>query len=289
MYPFRDFIISEAAQKPHYLVVGHPISHSLSPLMHRIALQYHRMDAGYYAVDLEQKDLSSFIAWINRDAFLGANITIPYKQEMIRVVDRPDVTVESIGALNTIVKRDKEILGFNTDVAGFRFPLRQHEDLLAGEQAIIFGTGGASRAVRFGLRQLGVRRLVMVSRNPGQQITPVPSDDSLVVCSYQNWNAYADEAALIINTTPLGMAPERQRSPVREEEIKYLEGKICYDLVYNPVRTTFIKQAEKAGARCITGMDMFIHQGNESFRLWTGKSFPVKQIRKKLETVFKEA
>ncbi|MEX0995010.1 MAG: shikimate dehydrogenase [Balneolaceae bacterium] len=288
MYPFREFTVSEAARHPHYLVVGHPISHSLSPLMHRAALQHHHIEADYHAVDLEYKDLTAFISWMNKDSFLGANITIPYKQEMIRVADWLDSTVESIGALNTIVKKNGILSGYNTDVTGFRSPLESYENLLAGEQAIIFGTGGASRAVRYALRELGLSRVIMVSRNPGQHHPEEASDEHLVFSSYQNWHAFAEESILLVNTTPLGMSPDLQSSPIKEEEVHLLGDRICYDLVYNPVKTTFIKQAEKAGADYITGLEMFLQQGNESFRLWTGKSFPVKKIKKLIISALQE-
>ncbi|MEX0770764.1 MAG: shikimate dehydrogenase [Balneolaceae bacterium] len=278
--------MSESARKPHFLVVGHPIAHSLSPRMHRAAFQYHHIGADYHAVDVEYKDLESFISWINRDTFLGANITLPYKQEMIRVVDQVDPTVEAIGALNTLVKKNGTVTGYNTDVAGFTFPLEAYKNKLAGEQAIVFGTGGASRAVRYGLKQLGLNRLVLVSRNPGRHVMEeFDSDGNLIVCSYQNWHAYAEESVLIVNTTPLGMAPDLQSSPVKEDEIRWLRDSICYDLIYNPVKTTFIKQAEKAEAEYITGLEMFIQQGNESFRLWTGKTFPMKKIKTLLISV----
>lgn len=286
MLKFKDFITSDKAKKPHYLVIGHPIGHSLSPLMHRIALQHHKIEADYLAIDLSPGETAGFISWINQDAFSGANITIPYKKEFLPVADELDETARSAGALNTLVKSNNVIRGFNTDVDGFRQPLEQYRERLKGESVIIFGTGGASQAVIVALEQLEVEQIVMVSRNPGNR-TAGDVQDHLVFCSYQEWQAYAAESVMIVNTTPLGMYPAADQSPVDKQDVHLLEQKICYDLVYNPAVTQFIHQAEQAGAEIIGGLEMFIGQGNRAFQLWTGKEFPVRQVQSALATELK--
>ncbi|MEX2601543.1 MAG: shikimate dehydrogenase [Balneolaceae bacterium] len=278
----REFLQTEASRKPHYLVVGHPIGHSLSPLMHGAALAHHGIQAGYHAIDLAPDEVTRFISWMNRDEFLGTNVTIPYKQTLVETVDRLDPTVEMIGALNTIVKRDGELLGYNTDVPGFSYPLGDYREMLEGGLAVVFGTGGASRAVTYALLKLGVSEIVMVSRNPGN-LDHSSRPDGFTYCNYSNWQVYGEEAVILVNTTPLGMAPETDQSPVNADEQPLLMGKICYDLVYNPLRTTFLKRAESAGGIPVGGLEMFIRQGEESFRLWTGKRFPMEIIRNMLK------
>jgi shikimate dehydrogenase len=278
MVLFQEFISKKISTEPHFMVVGHPIGHSLSPLMHSIAIDTHKINAGYIAIDLPPGDISSFVSWINKDVFLGANITIPYKREFLEVVDRLDVTAEEVGAMNTIVKDEHFISGYNTDVDGFLSPLKPFFGRLTGESVIIFGTGGASRAVKYALKQLDVEQLVIVSRNPGDLDA---GDD--IICNYQNWQAYAEESVMLVNSTPLGMHPYIDKSPVSERDGYLLEGKICYDLVYNPLKTTFLKQAEQTGAETIAGLQMFIAQGARAFELWTGKLFPEEKIRKTLE------
>lgn len=278
MVRFQEFISKKISTDPHFMVVGHPIGHSLSPLMHSIALDTHKIDADYIAIDLEPSDISSFVSWINKDVFLGANITIPYKREFLDVVDRLDETAKEVGAMNTIVKDQHFISGYNTDVDGFLSPLKPFFDRLAGESVILFGTGGASRAVKYALKQLGVEQIVIVSRNPGN----LDSGDN-ILCSYQNWQAYAEESVMLVNSTPLGMHPHIGKSPVSDKEDYLLEGKICYDLVYNPLKTSFLKQAEQYGAETVGGLQMFIAQGARAFELWTGKLFPEDKIRKALE------
>lgn len=283
MVSFSRFADSEAAKEPHYMVIGQPIGHSLSPIMHNEALRYYGMDAVYHAVELFPDDLPSFASWMNRDAFLGCNITIPYKREFLDWVDRLDETARAVGAMNTLVRESDGWVGYNTDVDGFRDPLTSYRDVIAGERAILFGTGGASLAVRHALEQLDIEEIIQVSRTPGSIRT-----DGVTVCGYENWTAYAEEAVLLVNTTPLGMAPMENRSPVREQEQELLQNRICYDLIYNPRETLFLRQAREAGAEVIDGLGMFIGQGDHAFQLWTGKPFPIERVRMRVEEALRD-
>lgn len=279
---FTEFLKSESSRKPHYLLIGSPISHSVSPLMHNTALAHHGLKAEYHAVGVRQSEIPSLIAHFNRLEFLGANITIPYKETLFDSVDTLGVEAAQIGAINTIVKRDGKIIGENTDAHGFRVPIEEYEDDLAGERAVIFGTGGVTKAISFALHEIGIEEIVMVSRRPGKY----GSSTDTVMCSYENWTAYAEEASIIINATPLGMVPNTEASPVKEEEVEILNGKICYDVVYNPKVTKFMKQAKEVNGIPIGGLDMLIHQGAKSFKLWTGQEFPLGLIKMKLDDVF---
>lgn len=279
---FSKFLQSASSQKPHYLLIGSPISHSVSPLMHNTALDHHGLKAEYHAVAVRQSEISSLIAHFNRLEFLGANITIPYKQTLFDAVDTLGLEAAQIEAINTIVKRDGKIIGENTDEYGFRIPIEEYEDELAGERAVIFGTGGATKAICYALREMGIEEIVMVSRRPGQYDTA----SDIVMCNYENWSAYGEEAAIIINATPLGMTPNTDASPIEEDLVDMLSGKICYDVVYNPQETKFLKQAKSVDGIPIGGLEMLIHQGAKSFKLWTGQEFPLGLIKMKLDDVF---
>lgn len=279
---FNEFLESESSRHPHYLLIGSPISHSVSPMMHNTALEHHNLKASYHAVAVRNSEISTLIAHLNRLEFLGANITIPYKETLFDAMDTLGMEAAQIGAINTIVKRDGKIVGENTDAYGFKVPLEDHEDHLAGERAIIFGTGGATKAVIFALHQIGIEEIVMVSRRPGRY----DDKEGITMCSYENWSAYADEAAIIINATPLGMVPNTEASPVGSKEVHFLKDTICYDIVYNPRVTTFLKQAKEVGGKPIGGLDMLIYQGAKSFNLWTGLEFPLGLIKMKLDDVF---
>lgn len=269
------------------MLFGNPVGHSLSPFMHNLALNHFGIKARYFAIDLRENEWTRLASHlINEDAFWGANITIPYKQLMMNYVDEIDQTAAEVGAINTIVKQDYKLAGFNTDVHGFLSPLRQFEDELRGRGAIIFGTGGASRAVVEALSELQMKPIKLISRNPGRVTTF--KNSGVDVASYDEWPAFLDDAGLIVNTTPLGMHPNVKQSPVRETEKQFLADKICYDIVYNPLKTRFLKMAEEVGARGIGGLEMLIQQGSRSFELWTGKPFPVEMIRAKLYEKFED-
>jgi shikimate dehydrogenase len=285
-FTFKEFKKSNKSGHPHYLVVGNPIGHSLSPVMHQAALDYHGINAQYHAINLAQADIADFIGWLNRDEFLGCNITIPYKSQFVEVVDQIDRYAREAGVINTIAKSDHQLIGHNTDIHGFTSPLLKYTDQIEGGRVIVFGTGGAAKAVMIGLEDLGVEEIVFVSRTPHQ--SNMKSDHVWVdVVSYDQWQSYADEASMIVNTTPLGMSPDTDRSPISDFDGKLLENKICYDLIYNPLQTKFLKQADEFGAVTINGLDMLIMQGNRSFEIWTGKTFPFESIKELLSNKLK--
>ena len=281
IYSFSEFKKSQKTNKPHFFVVGNPIGHSLSPEMHQAALDFHGIYAEYHAINLAHTEILDFIAWLNREEFLGCNITIPYKNQFIDVVDHIDDYGREAGVINTIAKSDYNLIGHNTDIYGFSSPLKQYTDHIEGGRAIVFGTGGASKAVNIGLEELGVEEIIFVSRTPEK--STLSSDHAWIkTVSYNQWQSYAEEACLIVNTTPLGMSPNLGHSPISDLDVNLLENKICYDLIYNPLKTKFLLQAEKHGAEIIDGLDMLIMQGNRSFEIWTGKSFPIDGIKELL-------
>lgn len=272
---------SEKSSEPHFLLFGHPVEHSWSPLMHNTALRHYNMSARYHAVDLNSRELIDLASHMNRDAFLGANITIPYKQMLMEYMDDIDSTAHQIGAINTIVKENYKLEGHNTDCDGFLAPLEDYYDVLEGTRAIIFGTGGASKAIITALKRVYVEEIVLVSRNP-QRKHSFEGIEQVKLVSYHEWTSHAEEAALIVNATPLGMHPKTGESPVRDNEKQFLEDSVCYDIVYNPLETKFLKQAKSVDSPTIGGLEMLIHQGSESFRLWTGKPFPIQKVREAL-------
>ena len=232
-------------------------------------------------MDLQEPELAELASHLNSDGFRGANITIPYKQMIIDYLDEIDPVAESIEAVNTVVKQQYRLMGYNTDCAGFLSPLQEYEDSVEGGQAVVFGTGGASRAIVVGLQEMGMEEIFLVSRNPGR-ITSFSNFERVSVISYEEWPVRAEEAVLIVNATPLGMHPQTAKSPVRDREQQFLSDRICYDIVYNPIETKFLRQAESAGAATIGGLEMLIQQGSRSFELWTGQPFPTDKIRNKL-------
>ncbi len=280
-----EFTQTGRAKAPHFLLLGNPVDHSLSPLMHNTAARYHNMPARYFALKLQSSEFHLIPEILENEHLKGVNITIPYKSMIIDYVDLVDPVCDEISAVNTIVKENNVLKGFNTDTGGFMAPLKPYLKIIEDKPAIIFGTGGVSRAVIYALNKSGVQDITLVSRNPGKM-----KRNRLAyitrVASYNNWTNFVKNAKLIVNATPLGMQPHLKQSPVEDYEITYLSNKICYDLVYNPMETKFLKLAEKADAITINGIEMLIHQGSKSFELWTGKSFPISSVRERLYEQF---
>jgi shikimate dehydrogenase len=279
---FSKFKLSEESKKPHYLLIGNPVSHSVSPLMHNTALERHEIEATYHAVSVSLSEIPSLIAHLNEQSFLGANITIPHKENMMEAMDELTIEADEIGAINTIVKLEGKIIGHNTDAHGFAVPLEDYHEDMMFERVIVFGSGGATKAIIYALREMGYEEIVMVSRRPERYKT----EDGMILCSYDSWIDYVDEAELVINATPLGMTPNIDASPINDDQAELLQGKLCYDIVYNPRETKFLRQAKHSDAIPIGGLDMLIHQGAESFRIWTGKEFPLGLITQKLDDIF---
>lgn len=274
----RQFQQTEAALKPHFLLFGNPVAHSLSPLMHNKAAEFYGMNVRYHAINLAVNELDIVASHLNREEFRGANITIPYKQTLLNYPDTLGDTARAFGAINTIVKEQGILTGYNTDAHGFSVPLKPYADELAGQRAVVFGSGGASKAIVHALSLFDMEEIVLISRNP-RNISGYETNGQVRADSYEAWPAWAEEAVLIVNATPLGMEPKVSGSPVHEGEIRFLAEKICYDIVYKPLETRFLKQAKEAGARTIGGLEMLIHQGSRSFELWTGKPFPLDEVR----------
>lgn len=278
---FSEFIKNPISKEPHLLLIGHPVSHSVSPIMHNLALREYHLDITYVAVDVHEHEIASLVAHFNSETFLGANITLPYKKTLFDAVDEHTDLALEMGVINCIQKSDHKLIGHNTDSYGFVTPL-----LLKGythlESALIFGFGGAAQAVIHGLQTLGCNNIFVVSRNYDKN----ENESHVNLISYDEWTEYVDEVEIIINTTPLGMYPNTQTSPVQDEYSIYLRDKLCYDIVYNPRQTKFLEQASKQGAMCIGGLPMLVHQAARSFELWTNQPFPVQRVEDQLSHVF---
>ncbi|MEX0780525.1 MAG: shikimate dehydrogenase [Balneolales bacterium] len=270
-------------QSPFCLVIGSPISHTLSPLIHNTAAEYHSLDFKYYAVDVSQEDLSLLPDLFSKSGFIGANVTLPYKTKIGKFLDNTDESAREIGAVNTIVKSSEQLTGYNTDAFGFTKPLEPYRDRLTGKKAVVFGTGGASKAVVYGLKNMGVAKIAIISRDPEKALAQYKGEGvDMKFYSYQHLSTAGDGAELFVNTTPVGMEPNTATSPVPADSDPILANKICYDIVYKPLNTTFLQQASRQNAIIIDGLDMFIHQGARAFELWTGKIMPHEIIRERL-------
>lgn len=255
-----------------YGLIGRPTAHSLSPRVHNAAFAELEMNAVY--IPFETDSLGSFFSLNNRVGGAGFSVTIPYKAEIVRLMDALDPTAEKIGAVNTVAIREERKIGYNTDAEGFVRPL-ERRIALRGKRAVVLGAGGAARAAAFALLERGVEVLVL-SRNRERA-------RELALGLGANCGGLEELARhdfdLLINATPVGMFPNVDESPAPAE---LLAGKIVYDLVYNPPETKLLREARGAGALAISGIEMFLEQAAAQFRIWTGVEPPKEAMRRAL-------
>ena len=287
----------EGAKEPSHVafLFGDPVAHSLSPAIHNAAFSALGMDAAYRAMKISPDDLSEAVSSLRSEGVLGASVTIPHKEAAAALVDDLTLHAKAIGAVNTIVVReDGRLLGDNTDVAGFLTPLDSHVEGLRGGSAVIFGAGGAARAVCYALlTTMGPSRLAIVGRRIEQadqliaDLAPVDGLGVLRSTLFHEAERAVRNSRLIVNATPVGMEPAGAASPWPASS-DFHDGQVVYDLVYTPARndeqTRLLRDAAARGAETIDGMGMLIAQAAASFKLWTGREMPMDAVRKALST-----
>lgn len=261
-------------------LLGHPVQHSLSPLMHNAAFAAGGQNLVYLAFDVEPGDLVAALAGLKALGFRGANVTVPHKEAVIPYLDVVDPVAARIGAVNTIVNEDRCLKGYNTDGSGFLRSLEEAGFDPAGKRAVILGAGGAARAVAFALATAGCGSLVLANRTPERATElagalagaglPAPVVYRL---GDAGMRSEVEAADLVLNTTSLGMWPRVEETPLPPDWFR--PGQWVYDLVYNPLETKFLAGARRRGCRVISGLDMLLYQGAAAFTLWTGREAPV--------------
>jgi 3-dehydroquinate dehydratase / shikimate dehydrogenase len=254
-------------------VIGQPIGHSRSPLIHNPALQAVGIDGVY--MPLEVDDTASFICgfvhpktrkldWNLR----GLSVTIPHKLSVIPFLDEVDATAQTIGAVNTLVVEGARLLGYNTDVHGALQPLSELLDVHDARVAIL-GAGGSARAVCYGLKQRGAD--VTIYARDGRKAQPLAEEFNANAAALDSFHGQAD---IVINCTPMGMKGHSEgRSPLTAESLRGV--RLVYDLVYNPEQTALLQAAQAAGCQTLGGLAMLVAQAAEQFRLWTGITAPM--------------
>jgi shikimate dehydrogenase len=255
-----------AAETRLFALFGNPVGHSLSPLMHNAAYEALRLAARYTA--LAVPDAETALRKMREMGIEGASVTIPLKTAIMSSLDEIDDHSRAIGAVNTLWAREDRIFGGNTDWVGFTRSLKDHFDL-RGKTFAILGSGGAARAAVFGIRQEGGNPIVL-HRNP-KTGTALARDFHCPCRPLSDLKRV--EAHCLVNATPVGMAPNAAGIPVPPKNLSRFEW--VMDLVYNPLRTRLLREAEAAGCGVITGLPMLVHQGAEQIRIWTGKEPPV--------------
>ena len=270
-------------------LLGNPVRHSLSPVMHNPALESMGLNWRYLALPCESESLGLVLQGLRAVGCQGLNVTIPHKQAIAELCDELSPLARRLGAVNTLVPGiDGGWYGTNTDVEGFLAPLRANEDW-AGRDAVVIGCGGSARAVVAGLQSLKLNTITVVGRrSEALQAfnTDLQQDNAPLTACLENAPQLKEavaQAALVVNTTPVGMAQhgDPEAMPLGAELWSGLSPKaVLYDLIYTPRPTSWLATGQQRGHRCIDGLEMLVQQGAASLRLWSGRNdVPVEAMR----------
>lgn len=275
-------------------LLGDPVAHSLSPLIHNTAFRATGINAVYVASRVMAQALPAAVDGLRAMRFRGANVTIPHKQAVRDLLDEVSPRADAVGAVNTIVhttssEGSSTLYGDNTDVAGFLAPLQPYAERLDGTTALLFGAGGAARAVVYALlTAYAPERLTLAVRTPAKAqplLTDFAAHDphgALEVVPMKGAGPALRASTLVVNATPLGMHPDVDRTPWTDAA-DFSEAHIVYDLVYNPTTTRLLREAAAHGATALGGLDMLIGQAAAAFEQWTEQPMPEDAVRDALQ------
>ncbi|MBD2259987.1 shikimate dehydrogenase [Pseudanabaena sp. FACHB-2040] len=269
-------------------VIGDPVTHSLSPVMHNAALAELGADFVYVAFPIATAQLETAVAGLAAIGVSGFNVTIPHKQAIMPLLSKISAEAQAVGAVNTVWRTERGWAGTNTDVLGFVAPLQALRDW-SQAQAVILGNGGAARAVVAGCAQLGLKGVSVVGRNPDrlQAFQLSWQGSPFQPPSVHPWEALPDllpQADLVVNTTPIGMHPQVGATPLDEALLAGAKADaIAYDLIYTPSPTQFLSLASQHGLATIDGLEMLVQQGAAALKIWLQSSVPVDTMRQALK------
>lgn len=266
-------------------VFGDPIGHSLSPAMHNAAFSALGMDCVYHAFRVRPENLERAILGAEAMGFGGLNLTVPLKETALKLdCIKPDPLAARIGAVNTVVfEKAGEITGYNTDGLGAKKALLEAAVEIKGSKIVVAGAGGAARAIAFQLATDGAE-ITLVNRTEeravelAKDISAATLPGRIKGTGLSGLKDLLREADILINTTTLGMHPNTDAAIATVEELH--SDLTVFDIVYNPLETKLLREAKAAGAKTVSGVLMFIYQGAEAFKLWTGVDPPVELMKK---------
>ena len=262
-------------------LLGHPVGHSLSPAIHNAAFREQGIDAVYLACPVAPGRLAEAVGGLDALGALGANVTVPHKRGALDLAASASETARALGAANTLVRTPGGWHAHNTDVEGFLVPLAEHRDAVRGASVVVLGAGGAARAVVYAaLAELEAGRVTVVARRAEQ--AEALADDlgaagRVEVATFEQAGAAVHSAALVVNATPLGTGDGRSPLP---RDTPFRADQIVYDLVYRPAETPLLRAARQRAATAIGGLPMLLGQAAASYRLWTGRDFPLDLARR---------
>jgi shikimate dehydrogenase len=264
-------------------VIGDPIEHTLSPVMHNAAFQALNLDFVFVAFKVKLTDVKDAISGMLGLGIHGLNVTMPHKGAVISYLDVVDQAAQAIGSVNTILNKNGKLFGFSTDGIGALKALEEKGVEPKGKRVLLLGAGGAAKAITYILAQKA-DELVILNRTPRQS-----TELANLLKQLYNRKVVADALSpeaikhhlsncdILINATSVGMTPKQDETPVKPEWLK--PDLAVMDIVYNPIETKLAKDAKAAGAKVVSGLEMLIYQGAASFEIWTSRKPPVEVMR----------
>ncbi len=273
-------------------IIGYPIEHSLSPVMHNAAFDYLGMEYRYLAFSVPPEALAEAVAGIRGLGLVGVNVTVPHKEKIIPLLDDLSLEARLIGAVNTVQRRENRLIGHNTDGRGFVASLRKRvKRPLRGSSVLILGAGGAARGVATQLLLEGVGRLTVTNRTPERAgelagcLRKVKEDSVCVEIRTVRWASEGLAQALgetdfLINATSVGMLPRGDETPLLRTYLEALpKTAVVADLVYNPLRTRLLRESAEMGLEVVSGLGMLVEQAVLAWEVWFGREAPGKVMQ----------
>jgi len=262
-------------------IIGYPLGHSVSPAMHNAAFRKLGIDYEYIPFEVEPEDLKEALSGLRALHIAGFNVTIPHKETIVPLLDEVTKLARTIGAVNTVQNQEGKLVGYNTDGPGFIESLKEDANFEPeGKSAVVLGAGGAGRAVSTMLAEVGIKSLTItdiIEEKAKALAEYLGSPCRFVKIESADLQKSIEEADLLVNTTPIGMAPKINNCPL-SENTKLNKKTLVYDLVYNPSETKLLKTAKAAGCKTCSGLGMLVRQAALAFSIFTGEEAPVDLI-----------
>jgi shikimate dehydrogenase len=272
-----------------YGIIGYPLAHALSPVIHNAAYEAMGLDACYEGWETPPEGVRAAVERLRNDEErLGMNVTVPHKQAVMQYLDEIDPTAKAIGAVNTVQKRNGRLIGHNTDRSGYMRSLLEAGCPVKGKSVLICGYGGVERAIAYAFAEAGVASIAICGRRPAgvaeaiaqlRATSPFPMNLDEVTEDERDLRMAVQSADIIVNCTPIGMlhSGTEGTSPVPGAMLQ--PGQWVSDAVYNPLETELLRLARERGAYAVDGLGLLIYQAADAIRIWTGREAPAAVMR----------
>lgn len=270
-----------------YCLIGNPIKKSLSPVIHNTSFELNKFNCSYLSFKVEKENLYEAINGIKALGIRGFNVTIPFKEEIIKYLDDIDEIAYKIKAVNTVINKNGKLTGYNTDGLGFIEPIKNLD--FKNTRVLIVGAGGASRGISFYLAYNGIRDITIINRTYERaeklcNEIKTNFNDLNISCEKTDKFIFKNNYNLIINTTSVGMHPNISETPLKLNCLS--NDVIVYDIIYKPIETRLLKEAKEMGAKTINGLDMLINQALLSEEIWLDKKIKnlkiIEEIKRRI-------